>query len=72
MRLEDIIKQIENVSKKEIKRVSPGDFKEIKELIQTSKPTDIYEKMILGYLISICAEYAWFMHEGRKDKCNMR
>lgn len=57
MRMEDIIKQIENVSKKEIKRVAPGDIKEIKEFIQTSKSTDLYEKMILGYLTSICAEY---------------
>ena len=57
MRLEDIIKQIENVSKKEIKRVAPGELNEIKELIQTSKSTDLYEKMIIGYLTSICAEY---------------
>src|SRR3972149_3178838 len=57
MRLEDIIKQIENVSKKEIKRVAPGELNEIKELIQTSKTTDLYEKMIIGYLTSICAEY---------------
>ena len=56
MRLEEIIKQIENVSKKEIKRVAPGDLEAIKELIQTSKSTDLYEKMILGYLTSICAE----------------
>ena len=57
MRLEDIIRNIENVGKKEIKRVAPEDLQEIKDLIQSSKPTDPYEKMIVGYLTSICAEY---------------
>jgi hypothetical protein len=59
MRLEDIIKQIENVSKTEIKRVAPTDCNEIKEIIRTSNPTDPYEKMVAGYLTSLCAEYMY-------------
>lgn len=33
MKLEDIIEQIENISKTEIKRVAHGDCGEIKEII---------------------------------------
>ncbi len=61
MRLEDIIEQIENVSKAKIKRAAPADCDGIKEIIQKSNPKDPYEKMILGYLTSLCAEY---MHPG--------
>lgn len=57
MKLEDIIKQIENVSKAEIKRVAPVNYSEIKEIIFKSNPENPYEKMVLGYLTSICAEY---------------
>jgi phage FluMu protein gp41 len=57
MRLEDIIKQIENVSKKEIKRVVPVHCLEIKKIIMESSPADMYEKMVVGYLTSLCAEY---------------
>lgn len=57
MRLEDLIEQIENVSKAEIKRAAPADCDGIKEIIQKSSPKDPYEKMILGYLTSLCAEY---------------
>jgi len=56
MELEDIIKQIENVSKDEVKRVSPRDCNEIKEIISKSTPGDLYEKMVIGYLTSLCAE----------------
>ncbi len=56
MRLEEIIEQIENVSKNEIRRKAPKDPGEIKEIIRKSNPADIYEKMVLGYLTSICAE----------------
>lgn len=56
MRLEDIIKQIENVSKNEIKRAAPADCDGIKEIIIRSDPADLYEKMVIGYLTSICAE----------------
>jgi len=56
MELEDIIEQIGNVSKAEIKRVAPKDCGEIKEIIFNSKPADTYRKMALGYLTSICAE----------------
>ncbi len=59
MNLEDIIKQIENVSKAEIRRVVPADYNQIKKIIQQSKPTDLYEKMVLGYLTSLCAEYMY-------------
>ncbi|MCX9010273.1 MAG: hypothetical protein OIN66_04030 [Candidatus Methanoperedens sp.] len=57
MKLDDIIKQIENVSKPEIKRVAPADCSAIKEIIKRSNPQDMYEKMVLGYLTSLCAEY---------------
>ncbi len=57
MKFEDIIKQIENVSKAEIKRVAPGNCSEIKEIIFNSNPKGTYEKMVLGYLTSLCAEY---------------
>ncbi|MGB8217695.1 MAG: hypothetical protein WCE94_10385 [Candidatus Methanoperedens sp.] len=56
MELEDIIEQIENVSKAEIKRVAPKDCSEIKKIIFNSNPGDTYRKMVLGYLTSICAE----------------
>lgn len=57
MELVDIIKQIENVSKAEIKRVAPTDCEDIKEIISKSATEELYEKMVLGYLTSICAEY---------------
>ncbi len=56
-KLKDIIEQIENVSKEEIKRVAPSDCNGIKEIILTSYPQDLYEKMVVGYLTSLCAEY---------------
>src|SRR3989304_8173936 len=57
MKFEDIIAQIENVSKAEIKRVAPGDCSEIRKIILSSDPQDPYEKMVAGYLTSLCAEY---------------
>ncbi len=57
MKLEDIIKQIENVSKAEIKRTAPTDCSEIKKIILSSNPEEPYGKMVLGYLTSLCAEY---------------
>ncbi len=57
MKLEDMIKQIRNVSKVEMKRVAPTDCGEIYEIIRSSNPTDPYEKMVVGYLTSLCAEY---------------
>lgn len=56
MKLEDIIEQIENVSKAEIKRAAPKDCSGIKEIISKSIPKDLYEKMVIGYLTSLCAE----------------
>jgi hypothetical protein len=56
MELEDIIEQIGNVSKAEIKRVAPKDCSEIKKIILNSNPNDPYRKMVLGYLTSLCAE----------------
>ncbi len=57
MNLEDIIKQIQNVSKEEIRKAAPRDCNAIKELILRSDPEDPYEKMVVGYLTSLCAEY---------------
>ncbi len=59
MDLEDIIKQIGNVSKGEIKRVAPEDCTAIKEIILKSNPKDLYEKMVVGFLTSLCAEYMY-------------
>src|SRR5659263_561092 len=59
MELNEIIKQIANVSKVEIKRVAPKECEEIKGLIIKSIPDDLYEKMVVGYLTSICAEYMY-------------
>ncbi|MCX9080958.1 MAG: hypothetical protein OIN83_02050 [Candidatus Methanoperedens sp.] len=69
MKLEDIIKQIAHVSKAEIKKIAPADCDEIKYLILESKPGSIYEKMVLGYLTSICAEcmYPRIFHLFRND-----
>ncbi len=58
MELRDIIEQIENVSKAEIKRVAK-DCALIKEIIAKSSPRDMYEKMVIGYLTSLCAEYIY-------------
>lgn len=57
MELEDIINKIQNVSKEEIKRVAPDNCNDIKEMILRSEPSDPYEKMVVGYLTSLCAEY---------------
>lgn len=69
MKLEEIIKQIANVSKAEIKKIAPEDCNEIKDLILESKPGSLYEKMVLGYLTSICAEcmYPEIFHLSRND-----
>jgi len=69
MMLEDIIKQIANVSKAELKKVAPGDCDEIKDLISGSNPGSLYEKMVLGYLTSICAEcmHPEIFHLSRND-----
>lgn len=56
MKLYDIIEQIANVSKAEIKRAAPDDCEELRNLIMESSANDPYEKMVLGYLTSICAE----------------
>lgn len=57
MILEDIIRQVGNVSKAEIKRAAPAECGVIKDIIESSNPGGMYEKMILGYLTSLCAEY---------------
>lgn len=69
MKLDEIIKQIANVSKAEIKRAAPENCEEIKDLIMESAPGDLYGKMVLGYLTSICAEciYPETFHLLRND-----
>lgn len=59
MILEELITQIENVSKSEVKRVAPANCREIHEIIRESFPRGAYEKMVLGYLTSLCAEYMY-------------
>lgn len=55
----DIIAYIEIVSKAEVKRVAPKDCGGIKEIISKSNPKGMYEKMVIGYLTSLCAEYMY-------------
>ena len=69
MKLEEIIKQISNVSKSEVKKAVADDCEKIKDLISASMPDSLYEKMVLGYLTSICAEcmYPEIFHLRRND-----
>ncbi len=71
MELSDIIGQIKNVSKAEIKRVATKNCKEIEEIIAESAPESLYEKMIIGYLTSLCAEYnypeTFHLHKNNLD-----
>lgn len=55
----DITACIEIVSKAEVKRVAPKDCGGIKEIILKSSPKGLYEKMVVGYLTSLCAEYMY-------------
>ncbi len=59
MKLLDIIERIENVSKAEVERVAPKECSEIKEIIAGTIPENLYERMIVGYLTSLCAEYIY-------------
>lgn len=59
MRLEELIAKIENVSKSEVKRVAPTNCSDINNIIKGSFPRSPYEKMVLGYLTSLCAEYMY-------------
>ncbi len=59
MRLEDIIAKIENVSKSEVKKVAPANSRDLNDIIKQSIPRGPYEKMVLGYLTSLCAEYMY-------------
>lgn len=59
MRLEDIIAKIGNVSKIEVKKVAPANSRDINDIIKQSIPRGVYEKMVLGYLTSLCAEYMY-------------
>ncbi len=59
MRFEEIITKIENVSKSEVKKVAPANSREIHEIIKGADPRSPYEKMVLGYLTSLCAEYMY-------------
>jgi len=59
MRLEELIVKIENVSKNEVKRVAPTNCRDINNIIKESLPRSPYEKMVLGYLTSLCAEYMY-------------
>lgn len=56
MMLEKLIAKIENVSKSEVKRVAPKNCREINDIIKGSYPRSLYEKMLLGYLTTLCAE----------------
>ena len=56
MRLEDIIEKIGSISKGEIRLHAPSTCRDIKNIILESKPEGLYEKMVVGYLTSLCAE----------------
>ncbi len=59
MKLEELIAKIENVSKSEAKRYAPTNCRDINNMIKESLPRSPYEKMVLGYLTSLCAEYMY-------------
>ncbi|MDD5616725.1 MAG: hypothetical protein PHH85_11040 [Candidatus Methanoperedens sp.] len=59
MRLEELIAKIQNVSKSEVKKVAPTNCRDINNIIKESFPRSPYEKMVLGYLTSLCAEYMY-------------
>ena len=56
MRLEDIIAQLGSVSKDQVRLFAPPTCRDIKDIILKSNPTDLYEKIVVGYLTSLCAE----------------
>jgi len=56
MMLEELIAKIENVSKSEVKKAAPADTRDIHTIIRESLPRGPYDKMVLGYLTSLCAE----------------
>jgi hypothetical protein len=59
MRLEELIVKIQNVSKNEVKKVAPKNCRDINTIIKEALPRGAYEKMVLGYLTSLCAEYMY-------------
>jgi len=59
VRLEELIAKIEKVSKSEVKKIAPTNCREINNMIKGSFPRSPYEKMVLGYLTSLCAEYMY-------------
>jgi len=59
MRLEELIAKIQNVSKIEVKKVAPTNCRDINNIIKEALPRGAYEKMVLGYLTSLCAEYMY-------------
>ncbi|MBU3966990.1 MAG: hypothetical protein KKG76_06425 [Euryarchaeota archaeon] len=56
MMLEELIAKIENVSKSEVKKAAPSDARDIHQIIMESVPRGPHDKMVLGYLTSLCAE----------------
>lgn len=59
MMLEELIAKIENVSKSEVKKAAPTDSRDIHHIIRESVPRGPYDKMVLGYLTSLCAEHMY-------------
>jgi hypothetical protein len=59
MMLEELIAKIQNVSKSEVKKAAPADTRDIHVIIRESVPRGPYDKMVLGYLTSICAEHMY-------------
>jgi len=59
MMLEELIAKIENVSKSEVKKAAPADARDIHIIIRESVPRGPYDKMVLGYLTSLCAEHMY-------------
>ncbi len=57
--LEELIAKIENVSKSEVKKAAPANGRDIHTIIKESFPRGPYDKMVLGYLTSLCAEYMY-------------
>ena len=58
MNFENLLDKLEFIKKKEVCELAPRDTKELLEIIHSAKPKDEWaERMVLGYLTTICAEY---------------
>ncbi len=58
MEFEEITEKIDFISKNRIKNIAPDSPAELARIIEKARPTSWREKIILGYLTSLAAEYS--------------